>query len=138
MTQLKFSWKWCIILGVMLLLYREGNSFYRDATFKLQSQSPDGLRSVKGLHFKGVNRHPLDGDLRLYMNGNVFQTTIPWDRELRIVWDPANTSTFTLFSGDKMLMVWSLQTATPECTAGSEYLTYDPHELWARTGHPTP
>jgi hypothetical protein len=111
----------------------------------LKSISPDGLVIVRCLPFKGVNAHPLDGCVRVYIHsqspsfvGALWQTTVRCDGDIRLVWHNDAKQSFSLFKGENEFMTCGTSGAKPTCTLGSERITYDPHELWMRTGRATP
>lgn len=105
----------------------------------LKSLSPDGSVWVYGLPFQGVEPHPLDRCLRLYMPEHACcQTNILCEGDLRIVWLNDPDRSFSVFKGEERMMIWRTVGDEPTCTFGAHRITYDPHELWARTGRATP
>ena len=133
---MKFPWKFTILLVILVGLALAVRDFYQSATFKLSSLSPNGENLIKGLPFKGINHHPLDGNLRIYIGGGeAWQTTIPWGKDLKINWHMNSNDTFSISKNGKDLMTWKIETEGGKCTSGAELITYDPHELWGRTGH---
>ncbi len=116
---------------------------YHQRSFKLFAESPDHRLQVRGLPFKGVQAHPLDRCLRVYtfgldghFEGGAWQTTIPWGTDLRIEW--VEPQRFIISRGQLRLMSWTVAGDAASCDLGSDLITYDPHDLWARTGRPTP
>lgn len=134
-----------ITISVLVVLTVALVEWYRSANFRLQSVSPDNAVSVKGLPFKGTAAHPLDGDLRIYVDGDsasfasgVWQTTIPWDRNLAITWQVNSDLCFVIERNGRELIRWRINDENVECIAGCDFVTYDPHLLWRTTGEPTP
>ena len=111
----------------------------------LHSSSPDGLVIVHCLPFKGLEPHPLDGCVRVYISsqspsfaGGLLQTTVHCDGDIRLVWHNDAERSFSVFKGENQMMTWRTSGADPTCTLGGNLITYDPHELWNRTGRSTP
>ena len=134
-----------LVFGVFLGAVMLSVSYDRIRAFKVRSSSGDQQVEVWGLPFKGVSRHPLDGCLRVYasprrddLDGGVWQTTIPWGTDLRVLWDTTEPYTFSIYQGDNRKMTWRFRDGSAECVIGAELITYDPHELWARTGKSRP
>jgi hypothetical protein len=142
---MKLSFKWCLVLFLLVLASWGLGHVYRAATFKLYTESPSRLIDVRGLPFKGVNPHPLDGCLRIYINGksegfrsDTWQTTIKWGTDLRIEWRGDDQNGFAILQGGRELMTWAIHGDQADCMSGSNLITYDPHELWMRTGSALP
>jgi hypothetical protein len=135
----------CLLFGVLIVAALLGGRYYSIRTFKVRSRSSDQRVEVWGLPFKGVSKHPLDDCLRVYtfpqgedLDGGVWQTTIPWGTDLRVSWDATEPHTFSIYQGDSLKMTWRFRGRSAECVIGANLITYNPHELWARTGKPTP
>jgi hypothetical protein len=116
---------------------------FQQRSFKLVAMAPDHRVEVRGLPFKGLLPHPLDRCLRVYANGldehfegGIWQTTIPWSTDLKIEW--VESQQFIISRGQERLMVWSVAGDSASCEIGKNLITYDPHELWRRTGKPIP
>ena len=128
---------------VVLLVVGWCSYVYQQRSFKLLAMAPDRRVEVRGLPFKALKPHPLDWCLRVYTYGleehfesDVWQTTIPWSTDLEIEW--VEPQRFILSRGEERLMVWSVAGESASCEVGKNLITYDPHELWMRTGKPTP
>jgi len=110
----------------------------------LNSRSPDGMVIVHCLPFKGVKPHPLDGCVRVYIYsqspsfaGDLLQTTVHCDGDIRLVWHNDAERSFSVFKGEDQMMTWRTSGADPTCTLGGNLITYDPHELWSRLADPS-
>ena len=101
--------------------------------FRLESESPSGKARVVGLRFQGSNPNALDGTLRLFVDcdemGARQQTTVPWDRDLRIVWknDP-DPETFVVEKNGHPHLEFQIHASGIECIKGGEYLAADPYK----------
>jgi hypothetical protein len=138
---------WFRVLLVTALLL--GLSLWYLATHirpcNLRTTSPDRVVQVFCLPFQGVSPHPLDRCTRIYISSTVgnsrlrcWQTTIHCDGDIRVSWLNDPERSFTVFKGSTAMMTWRTSGAEPACTFGESLITYDPHELWSRTGPSTP
>jgi hypothetical protein len=136
-----------VLVLIVAALGLSGLTFhaYNVLSFKVRSRSSDQRVEVYGLPFKGVSSHPLDGCLRVYtfalaegFDGGTWQTTIPWGTDIRVQWDASGRGSFSLCKGGALKMTWNVSGTEATCVFGSDLITYDPHDLWARTGRPTP
>lgn len=142
---MKRTLRWGVALLLPIALALAGIHVYRVATFKLYASSPSRTIEVRGLRFQGVAPHPLDGCLRVYTYGqaedfanDVWQTTIKWGTDLRAEWRGDEHGSFAILRGDRELMTWTVRHSGAVCIYGSDFITYDPHELWMRTGSSRP
>ena len=133
------------ILLLLVLLSWGVIHVYRVASFKLYAASPSRQMEVRGLPFKGIGAHPLDGCLRVYVDGqtegftgDIWQTTIKWGTDLRAEWRGDDHGSFAILRAGRELMNWQVQGARVVCVSGADLITYDPHELWMRTGSALP
>ncbi len=102
--------------------------------FRLESVSPDKHYRVIGLPFKGSEPHPLDGALRLsiYRDGSELkkqQTSLPFGRDLKIVWKQPPAPGIDVFKIEKdevTLMTFQVLDQGLRCLGGSDYLEPDP------------
>lgn len=129
-------------IAVVLLL---GYKNWRFRTFQLVSASPDESIEVRGLRFKGVKKHPLDGCLRILVSSQetmledgIQQTSILWNTDLSFEWRDRDTTAFSIVRDNDILITWEIQGDRVVCTKGQNLITYDPHELWRRTGNSRP
>lgn len=101
--------------------------------FRLESESLSGKARVVGLQFQGSNPNALDGTLRLFVYCDQMetrqQTTVPWGRDLKIVWknDPA-AETFVVEKNGCPNLEFQIQASGIECIKGGEYLAADPYK----------
>ncbi|MFO1440615.1 MAG: hypothetical protein U1F81_20010 [Verrucomicrobiaceae bacterium] len=134
-----------ILMVVALAAFLYAVTQIRIRPCNVKSSSPDGLVVVNCLPFKGVNSHPLDGCVRVYIQkyslssfGAVVQTTVPCEGDISLVWHNDAERSFSVCKGEVRTMTWRTFGEEPTCTFGEDLITYDPHELWARTGRSTP
>ncbi len=142
---MKRPFRWCLFLLAPVLLAWGVIHVYRAATFKMYAFSPSRQVEIRGLRFQGVTRHPLDGCLRVYIYGRtedfiggIWQTTIKFGTDLSLEWRGDEHGYIAIVRGDKELMTWSVRDSRAVCTKGRDLITYDPHDLWMRTGSARP
>ena len=105
----------------------------RPLRFRLESQSPSGKARVVGLRFQGSNPNALDGTLRLFVYCDQTetrqQTTVPWGRDLKIVWknDP-DPETFVVEKNGRPNLEFQIHASGIECIKGGGYLAADPYK----------
>lgn len=105
----------------------------RPLRFRLESESPSGKARVVGLRFHGRNPNALDGTLRLFVYGEQTetrqQTTVPWGRDLEIVWKKVpDPETFVVERNGRPNLEFQIHASGIECIQGGEYLAADPYK----------
>ena len=96
---------------------------------------PNGEGSIHGLVFKGKQKHPLDGTLRLCWleqsgEAKCFQqTNIRVDSSVTIQWNPDSTpQSFEVSKSKKKLMEFTLGESSLVCIQGNQYLAKDQYK----------
>jgi hypothetical protein len=100
--------------------------------FRLHSKSPSGDAWVMGLRFQGREAATLDGKLRLFVYHHQMetrrQTTIPWSRDLKIVWKKGSVPEAFVVEEDGIPQLeFQLHPSGIECSRGKEFLAADPY-----------
>lgn len=127
---MKTTKKWTLIICAVLvgLVCYRGYTAFQRRTFKLVLLDKEGYSRASGLAFRGKKPHPLDGGLRLYIRDKTIQTTVPWDTDLRMSWQSPAEEVFSIYKGEKEMMVWKFQGRHVRCLAGKHFITYDPYD----------